>query len=49
MAATVALGVFVGHWADLRWGTTPVLTLVGAVVSVATALYGFIRTVMRQP
>jgi hypothetical protein len=48
LAATVACGVYVGYKADERWGTTPALTLTGAVLSTVVAMVGFFRTVMTK-
>jgi ATP synthase protein I len=49
LAATVLLGVGVGHWIDRRWGTQPVFLLVGGTLGVVTALYQFFKTVSRKP
>ena len=46
LAVTVACGVYVGYKADERWGTTPALTLTGAVLGIVVAMVGFFRTVM---
>jgi ATP synthase protein I len=45
LALTVALGVGLGFWADRRWGTTPFLTLAGAILGLVMGMYGFIKTV----
>jgi F0F1-type ATP synthase assembly protein I len=45
LALTLALGVALGNWADRHWGTTPFLTLAGAILGLAMAMYGFIKTV----
>jgi F0F1-type ATP synthase assembly protein I len=42
---TVLLGVLAGRWADARWGTEPLFTVVGAAVGIGSGLYGFIKTV----
>jgi ATP synthase protein I len=46
LAVSVLLGVFVGRWADGRWGHEPLFTLLGAFVGLAVGMYGFVRTVM---
>lgn len=48
LALTVALGVGLGFLADRRWGTTPLFTLAGAILGLAMAMYGFIKTVTEQ-
>ena len=49
LAVTVALGVFLGHLADERWGTGSAFTLTGAVVGITIGMLGFFRTVLRRP
>ncbi len=46
LATTVACGVYVGYKADERWGTTPALTLTGAILGLLVAMVGFFRTVL---
>jgi ATP synthase protein I len=45
LAITVLLGVLAGWWLDGRWGTEPAFTVVGAVLGIGCALYGFVKTV----
>ena len=46
--ASVGLGLWVGHWADNRFGTQPWLFIAGAVLGIVVGFYHFIVTVMRQ-
>ncbi len=48
LALTLALGVALGYWADRHWGSTPFLTLAGAILGLAMAMFGFIKTVTRR-
>jgi hypothetical protein len=48
MAASLALGVWGGHWLDAKLGTTPWLLLTGSVFGVAAGLYHLYITVKGQ-
>jgi F0F1-type ATP synthase assembly protein I len=43
-AAIVAVGWFLGQWADGRFGTAPWLTIAGTLVGVALAMFDLIKT-----
>jgi ATP synthase protein I len=43
-AAIVAVGWFVGQWADGKFGTAPWFTLVGTLVGVGLAMLDLIKT-----
>ena len=45
LAATVGVGVAVGHWLDGRLGTEPWFLLAGGIVSLGAALTYFFRKV----
>ncbi len=45
-AASVILFTAVGWYLDKKWHSSPWLTLVGAVLGVATGFYQFFKTVM---
>lgn len=48
LVASVALGVFVGRWADKHFGTEPWFLLLGSVLGIAVGLYYFLATVLRK-
>ena len=43
----ILLCLFLGQWLDGKWGTGPVLMLVGAFVGAAVGFYSLIRTVLK--
>lgn len=45
VAISVAAFFFLGQWLDSKFGTSPWLMIIGAVVGIAGALLYFIRTV----
>lgn len=47
-AITVTALTLVGHWADNRFGTTPWLLLLGAVLGIAIGFYHFLKAVLRN-
>jgi ATP synthase protein I len=47
MAVTIVLGVFGGMWLDGRWGTSPILTVVGSVLGIGLGMGVVIREVGR--
>ncbi len=44
-AASIALLTWLGYVLDKKWGTSPWLTLTGALLGVATGFYNFFKTV----
>lgn len=48
-AAALLLGLGAGYWADGRFGTSPWLTLTGALVGLALGFYNFFSVVLRAP
>lgn len=47
MGLAVAVGYFLGHWLDGRFGTTPYLTYFFLLIGIAAAFKGLIRTARR--
>jgi F0F1-type ATP synthase assembly protein I len=47
LAATVAVGVLVGQWADHKMGTAGVFTILGALLGFGGTLYYLIRDLSR--
>jgi F0F1-type ATP synthase assembly protein I len=41
--AAFAMGLVVGYWADWRWDTSPLWTLVGSAVGFAAGIYRIVR------
>jgi len=48
LAVTVAVMVFLGLWLDDKFNTSPLLTIVCSFLGVFTALYNFIKTVLKS-
>lgn len=47
MAFTLLLGIFIGYRLDARWDMSPWLTLAGAALGIAVAMYAFLRRAMK--
>ena len=45
--ASILLCLFAGRWLDGKFGTDPILMLIGAFVGASVGFYSFIRTVLR--
>ena len=45
-AVAILLGVFAGQWLDRRWGTTPWLLVVGAMLGAVVGFYKLYRDLM---
>jgi ATP synthase protein I len=43
IAVEMALPAFLGHWADVRWGTEPWLVGVGALLGFAVAMLHLLK------
>jgi len=48
-AASIGLGIWAGYWLDGKLGTTPWLTLAGALLGLAVGFYNFFVVVFRRP
>jgi F0F1-type ATP synthase assembly protein I len=48
-AASIGIGIGAGYWIDGKLGTSPWLTLAGALLGLATGFYHFIVVVTRRP
>ena len=48
-AVSIGLGILAGWWADAKLGTSPWLTLGGALLGMALGFYNFIVVVTRRP
>ena len=46
--ASIGLGIWVGYWLDGRLGTSPWLTLAGALAGMALGFYNVIVVVLRN-
>lgn len=44
----ILLCVFAGHWADGKFDSSPLLTLIGGLLGIAAGFYHFIRTVLKM-
>ncbi len=40
IAGSIVLGVFAGIWLDSRFGTQPILTIIGLLLGLIVAFYG---------
>ncbi len=48
LAGCIVIAALVGHWADEKLGTEPVLLLVGSLFGIASGFYHFFKTVLRN-
>ena len=48
LVATILLCVFAGHWADGKFDSAPVLTLIGGLLGIAAGFYHFFRAVLKM-
>ncbi len=48
LAITVVASVFLGIWLDSNFDTNPILTIVFSCLGVFTALYNFIKSVVKS-
>ena len=49
MAGAMAVFTLGGYWLDNKWGTTPWLTLTGALLGITAGMVELFRTVKRLP
>ena len=47
-AVTIAVCVLGGFWLDQRWSTTPLLTIIGALLGMVGAFYSMYKQLMRD-
>ena len=48
LAITVAVMVFLGLWLDNKFDTSPLWTIICSSLGIFTALYSFIKTVLKS-
>ena len=48
LIATILLCVFAGHWADGKFDTSPLLTLIGGLLGIAAGFYHFFKAVLKM-
>ena len=48
LIATILLGVFAGHWADGKFDTAPLWTLIGGLIGIAAGFYHFFKAVLKM-
>lgn len=46
LAASIVLMFFLGYWLDGKFGTSPVLTIIGAFLGGFVGIYSVIKTVL---
>ena len=46
--ATILLCVFAGHWADGKFDTSPLWTLIGGLIGIAAGFYHFFKVVLKM-
>ncbi len=47
-AMIVAIGVFAGHWLELRYGFEPWGVPIGGIIGIAVGFYHFFRAVLNR-
>ena len=48
LAVTVIVMVFLGIWLDDKFGTKPWMTVISSLLGIATALYSFLKSVLKS-
>ena len=48
LIVTILLCIFAGHWADGKFDTSPLLTLIGGLVGIAAGFYHFFKAVLKM-
>ena len=48
LAITVTVMVFIGIWLDEKFGLSPILTIVFAMLGVSAGMYNFIKSVLNS-
>lgn len=49
LAVTVAVMVLLGYWLDNKFQTSPWLLIIFSFLGIASALYNFLKTVIKLP
>jgi len=49
LAVTVAAMVLLGYWLDNKFNTSPWLLIIFSFLGIASALYNFLKTVIKLP
>ncbi|HED07972.1 MAG TPA: AtpZ/AtpI family protein [Ignavibacteria bacterium] len=49
LAVTVAVMVLLGYWLDNKFNTSPWLLIIFSFLGIASALYNFLKTVIKLP
>ena len=48
LIVTILLCIFAGHWADGKFDTSPLLTLIGGLLGIAAGFYHFFRAILKM-
>ena len=48
LIVTILVCVFAGQWADGKFDTSPLLTLIGGLIGIATGFYHFFKAVLKM-
>ena len=48
LIVTILLCIFAGHWADGKFDTSPLLTLIGGLLGIAAGFYHFFKVVLKM-
>ena len=48
LIATILLCVFAGHWADRKYDTSPLWTLIGGLIGIAAGFYHFFKAILKM-
>jgi len=46
VGVSILLGVWGGHWLDEKFGTSPILVIVGLILGLVVAFYGVYRMLL---
>ena len=45
---TILLCIFLGHWADAKFDTSPIFILIGSLLGIAAGFYNFFKVVLKM-
>ncbi len=48
LIVTILLCLFAGHWADGKFDTSPLLTLIGGLIGIAAGFYHFFKVILKM-